>query len=368
MCRADSRVEPNDGLPLTIEESHYQETHAPVRTSIPWLARYHNYCLVFPVAVGVIVFGIWNMVVRNTILFSEGPAVGGLPWFVMNAELGMTIAVISQFILYLIPAKKRKSLVLSHSNPDESLPRVDVLLPMCGEELSIQQETIRSAANMDYPNDKLKIFVLDDASDEDLRDWFETWAEEANGPTVNYLSREKKPGQPHFAKAGNLNYVIHESSKEPQVAEYICVFDADMMPVKSFVRKSLPHFLVDEGDRLAMTITPQRYYNLPNGDPLAQDGRVILEFFMPRLDTLGVAFCLGSGFTVRRSSLCDIGGIPTSTTSEDVNTSFHFVQEGVVDGLPARRPPNWTSARFASRPYQTEIALVSWKYRSLVEP
>ena len=70
------------------------------------------------------------------------------------------------------------------------------------------------------------------------------------------------------------------------------------------------------------------FYNTPPSDPLFQS----LDFFVhvsePIKDALGVAWCTGSGYVVRRSALDEIGQIPTGSVAEDVLTSTLFLGAG----------------------------------------
>lgn len=54
------------------------------------------------------------------------------------------------------------------------------------------------------------------------------------------------------------------------------------------------------------------FYNAPDDDILCQS----LDFFVhvsePLKDSLGVAWCTGSGYCVRRAALTDIGNFPVS--------------------------------------------------------
>jgi cellulose synthase/poly-beta-1,6-N-acetylglucosamine synthase-like glycosyltransferase len=79
-----------------------------------------------------------------------------------------------------------------------------------------------------------------------------------------------------------------------------------------------------------MACPPQLFYNTPRSDPLGQS----LDFFVhvtePIKDTLGAAWCTGSGYVCRRKALDDIGGIPTGGIAEDVATSNLFIGKGWV--------------------------------------
>lgn len=67
---------------------------------------------------------------------------------------------------------------------------------------------------------------------------------------------------------------------------------------------------------------------MPPSDPLYQG----LDFFVhvaePIKDALGVAWCTGSGYVVRRSALNDIGQFPVGSVAEDVLSSTMLLGRG----------------------------------------
>jgi len=88
----------------------------------------------------------------------------------------------------------------------------------------------------------------------------------------------------------------------------------------------MPHLLVDP--KMALACPPQLFYNTPPGDPLCQS----LDFFVhvcePIKDALGVAWCTGSGYVVRREALDEIGNFPLGSLAEDVATSTLMLGAG----------------------------------------
>lgn len=72
----------------------------------------------------------------------------------------------------------------------------------------------------------------------------------------------------------------------------------------------------------------QLFYNVPHGDLLGQS----LDFFVhvsePIKDSLGVAWCTGSGYILRREALEEIGCFPQGSLAEDVATSTLMLGRG----------------------------------------
>jgi cellulose synthase/poly-beta-1,6-N-acetylglucosamine synthase-like glycosyltransferase len=99
-----------------------------------------------------------------------------------------------------------------------------------------------------------------------------------------------------------------------------------MIPERHWLRAIMPHMLNDE--KMALACPPQLFYNVPKEDPLCQS----LDFFVHVLegikDALGVAWCTGSGYILRREALEDIGMFPLGSLAEDVATSTLMLGKG----------------------------------------
>lgn len=91
------------------------------------------------------------------------------------------------------------------------------------------------------------------------------------------------------------------------------------IPEPHWLRSVIPHLLRDP--KVALACPPQLFYNTPPGDPLAQSLDFFVHVIEPIKDALGVAWCTGSGYIVRRDALDEIGNFPLGSLAEDVATS-----------------------------------------------
>lgn len=253
-------------------------------------------------------------------------------WLVLLAEILLNAQLIILAINALFPSlvtsgqgvRPRMRLV------GDEAPKIVVMIPCCGEMPNVVLNTIRAAAAQDYPTDQLRVYVLDDGGDSSLERGIEQIQLEVGAPKLRYLCRKSSA----FFKAGNLDFGIKEMVKE-DTPEFLASLDADMIPDKQWLRRVVPHLLLDSSIGLACPpqvlymlwtlaqeswLTDQQaYYNAPSGDPLAQ--QTDLDVWFRHLeylnDSVGAAMCTGSGFVARTSALISIGGWPLSEAGED---------------------------------------------------
>jgi len=201
---------------------------------------------------------------------------------------------------------------------DQSLwPVVDVLIPTYNEPLSVVRTTILAAKLIEWPADKLKIYILDDGH----RDEFKGFAEEVG---VGYITRTDN----RFAKAGNLNNAL-----KTVTGEYVAIFDCDHMPTSSFLKLCMGGFLADP--KLALVQTPHHFLtpdpferNLGNFRKVPNEGELFYGLVQDGNDFWNAAFFCGSCAILKRSALDEIGGIATDTVTEDAHTSLNLHRKG----------------------------------------
>ena len=199
-------------------------------------------------------------------------------------------------------------------------PSVDVFICTYNEKLEVLEKAIIAALALDYPRDRVTIWVLDDTR----RAWLRTYCEEVG---ARYLTRPDN----HHAKAGNLNSGWRQTA-EITNAPLILVLDADFAPQRQMLRRMVGLFL---DPKVGVVQTPQFYFN---PDPIqhnlgiagawVDDQRVFFDLFQPAKDAWGCAFCVGTGFIVRRDLLDAMGGFPTGAVSEDIYLSYALLRRG----------------------------------------
>jgi cellulose synthase (UDP-forming) len=196
------------------------------------------------------------------------------------------------------------------------LPAVDAWVATYDEEQPILEKTIIGLKQLDWPPEKLNLFVLDDGRRAWLRDLCA-----AHG--VHYVIRPDHRDR----KAGNHNHALTVSS-----APFIVSMDADCVPFPHFIYRTIGFF---RDPTVAIVQTPQGFYN---ADPMRKNLGLVkylpdeLAFFyrvmQPGRDAWDAAFYCGSAALLRRQALLAIGGFVTVTDIEDQATSVKLLSKG----------------------------------------
>jgi cellulose synthase (UDP-forming) len=196
-------------------------------------------------------------------------------------------------------------------------PTVDVWIPTYNEPLKVVKPTVLAALNLDWPADKLKIYILDDGRRAEYR----RFASEAG---VGYIAR---PNNAH-AKAGNLNNALKVTT-----GRFIAIFDCDHIPVRSFLTTTMGSF--DADPRCAMVQTPHHFFspdpferNLGTFRRVPNEGRLFYGLIQDGNDLWNAAFFCGSCAVLRRGPLEEIGGIAEETVTEDAHTALKMHRRG----------------------------------------
>ena len=136
------------------------------------------------------------------------------------------------FVMLYYHRKCSKSLPIEDKN---FLPNkfVTIQLPIYNE-YYVAGRLIDAVCGIDYPKDKLEIQVLDDSTDETV-DLLRKIIKEKQklGFDIKHIHRLNRKGY----KAGALKEGLAKAK-----GEYIAIFDADFVPKKNFLKKTLRYF------------------------------------------------------------------------------------------------------------------------------
>ncbi|KAF3349938.1 hypothetical protein HYQ45_010342 [Verticillium longisporum] len=198
---------------------------------------------------------------------------------------------------------------------DLNAATVDIYLPICKEPIEILENTWNHIARMDWPANKLKVYVMDDGAQEEVRLLAERFG-------FIYSVREDRP---RLRKAGNLRWTFARTD-----GEFFCIFDADFCPRPDFVKELMVEHLDDE--KTAIVQSPQFFRVLDEQTWVEQGAGATQELFyrvvQVNRNRWGASICVGSNAMYRRAALVDVGGTAEIGFSEDVHTGFGAVDRG----------------------------------------
>ncbi len=232
----------------------------------------------------------------------------------LAAELYSLLVLTLGYLQTAWPLRRKPQML---TMPPSEWPTVDVFIPSYNESLDIVSLTIFAAQAIDWPQDKLRVHVLDDGRREEFREFCDNIG-------VNYLVRANN----HHAKAGNLNEALKVTD-----GEFVAIFDADHVPTRSFLQICLGWFYKDP--KLAMLQTPHFFFspdpfekNLNTFRSVPNEGELFYGLVQDGNDLWNAAFFCGSCAVMRRTALMEIGGIAVETLTEDAHTALKMNRAG----------------------------------------
>ncbi|MCK2035953.1 glycosyltransferase family 2 protein [Microbacterium sp. SSW1-49] len=202
-------------------------------------------------------------------------------------------------------------------------PRVAVVIPAWNEGLVIGP-AIERLLQLEYPADRLRVFVVDDASTDDTPDIVNTKAAAYPGRVVHLRREVGGEGKAHTLNHG-LDIVLADDWTEA-----VLIMDADVIFARDSLRKLTRH-LADEkvGAVTAYIAEGSRDRNYLTRFIAIE--YVIGQLSARRTQNVGGAIaCLAGGAQLHsRANLEAIGGrIPTGTLAEDTMTTFESQIKG----------------------------------------
>ncbi len=199
------------------------------------------------------------------------------------------------------------------SNPEE-IPNITIQLPVFNE-LYVMERLLNNISKIEYPKEKLEIQVLDDSTDESLIATANKIQElRTSGLNIIHITRKNRKG----FKAGALKEGLQIAT-----GEFIAIFDADFLPQKDWLKKTIPYFKDPEIgvvqtrwghlNRNYSLLTRVQAFALDAHFTLEQVGRNSKGHFINFNGTAGVW---------RRDCILDAGNWEGDTLTEDLDLSY----------------------------------------------
>ncbi len=275
-----------------------------MRDAVPAAESARRVALVRTVAVAAVLATSGYLTWRLLATRPDGAALWlGVPFLVLELYGGVALVLFVMTTWNVAPAVVPP--------PTGRAPTVTVLIATYNEHLDVLLPTVTACLAMDGDHET---WVLDDGDRLEVE-------EMVTALGARYVSRTEHD----HAKAGNLNHALAMVQ-----TDLIAVFDADHVPDRQFLTRTLPYFA---DDQVALVQTPQHFYNTESFEHLRPGVDLHEESLFYRViqagkHNAGTAFWCGTNAVLRVAALRDIGGVATESLTEDFHTTMKLHRAG----------------------------------------
>lgn len=220
-----------------------------------------------------------------------------------------------EFLIHYFNILKHSQDEADYINIDGKLdkqPDVDIIIATINESEELLTQTIVGCLNIEYKDkSKVHIYISDDGNRSNIKELAEKY-------NINYITRNDNKD----AKAGNYNNALKYLK-----SDYILTLDADMIPSKDILEKTIPYFLKDND--VGFVQTPQYFYNYDIyqsrfglRDKIPFDQNFFYNILQTEKEKINSVVYCGTNAVISREALDKIGGFATGTLTEDIATRY----------------------------------------------
>lgn len=236
------------------------------------------------------------------------------------SALGFILLFSLQQVRLAYAYRKKRTEESGSEDRGTSYPKVTIQLPVYNERYVVER-LIRAVFNLDYPTGQIEIQILDDSTDQTTEIISGIVRESQNmGFDVKHIHRTVRSGY----KAGALSEGLRLAN-----GEFIAIFDADFIPSRDFLKRTLPYFN-DSSVGMVQTrwahlnkeyslLTRLQAFGLDAHFSVEQSGRNHAGLFINFNGTAGIW---------RKSTITDAGGWMSDTLTEDLDLSYRAQLKG----------------------------------------
>jgi len=196
----------------------------------------------------------------------------------------------------------------------KNIPTLDILVA-ARDEQNVIARLVERLFNLDYPSEKLKIYIIDDGSVDDTPIILKKLSQKYE--KLNIISRSKSAGG---GKSGALNHALKFIS-----GEWVFILDADAQLKNDTLQRVLT--FAQNGSWAAVQLrksvlnTSKNFLTNCQGIEMAMDA----YFQLGRLYSTGVSELRGNGQLVRKDILLRCGSFNENTVTDDLDLSVRLL-------------------------------------------
>ncbi len=226
------------------------------------------------------------------------------------------------FIIFLYKKHYKKSSfkIIELKKDDPNLPFVTVQIPIYNE-FYVAKRIIRAVNKLSYPKNKLEIQILDDSTDE------------TSEIIKKEIQNNKKTDHKifYYHRIRRLDFkagALREGLKHAK-GEVIAIFDADFLPDKNFLLKTVGYF---NEPKVSIVQTRWTYLN-SQSSIVTKSQQIILDAHF-QIEHTARAFSRrflnfnGTAGLLRTSAILEVGNWQGDTLTEDLDLSYRMQLKG----------------------------------------
>ena len=235
--------------------------------------------------------------------------------FILSAIIITAYTCNFYYLTYL--SIKRKEIF---TTIDVGTPTVTIQLPIYNEKY-VAKRLVDAVCAMDYPQEKMRIMVLDDSDDDTVKIIDDAVDEyKRQGFQIEHIRRGTRNGY----KAGSLKHAMQTTD-----TEFVAIFDADFIPPNWFLKRAIPHFSKSNIGFIQCRWghVNENYSAITQAQALSLDFHFLIEQKAKSNSHLFMNFN-GTAGIWKRECIEDAGGWHISTLVEDLDLSYRAQMKG----------------------------------------
>ena len=245
--------------------------------------------------------------------------IGVYPHFFSKKPPVFAIYVTSFVVLIYGVWVLSKNIKLSNNVCDNNeflndIPTLDILVA-ARDEQNVIARLVERLVSLDYPSEKLKIYIIDDGSVDNTPNILKKLSKKYE--RLNIISRSKNDGG---GKSGALNHALQFIS-----GEWVFILDADAQLKNDTLQRVLS--FAQNGSWSAVQLrksvinTSKNFLTTCQGIEMAMDA----YFQVGRLYSAGISELRGNGQLVRKDILLNCGSFNENTVTDDLDLSLRLI-------------------------------------------
>ena len=255
--------------------------------------------------------------------------IGIYPYFSNKKPSVNTLIIISGFIffygIFVLSKNFQRDSIQKELEPNEfinDLPALDIIVA-ARDEQNVIQRLVERLFNLDYPSEKLNIFIIDDGSEDKTPNILRQLSQQYQ--KLQIISRVKNAGG---GKSGALNDALRLTT-----GEWVLILDADAQLRNDALIKLLNY--AHKASWSAVQLRKSVINGCHNLLTKCQSIEMVMDTFFQvgRLSAGGVSELRGNGQLIKKKILIESGSFNEDTVTDDLDLSVRLLLYGSEIGI-----------------------------------